>query len=433
MSQHSGIGSGLDRGLDSDQDRLNSLNLFGLRAAISAACIALVLSACGGGGGSGGDTPVFNNPPAPPPSGPPAVSTTPAFSNLSFSAPVALRQAPADNSSWYLVEQAGRILRFDNDESTTTSTVFLDITARVRNNTSETGLLSMAFHPNFPAMPQVYVFYTTNGALRSRIAEYRLNAAADALDPGTETVLIEVPQPQTNHNGGDLAFDQQGNLLISFGDGGGAGDPGENAQNTNNLLGTVVRIDVDGPAPYGIPTDNPFASTASCQLAAGSEPCAEIYAWGLRNPWRMTVDTVSGNVWLADVGQNDWEEVNRIELGSNYGWNDREGANCFDPPSNCADTFAEPVAQYPHSEGQSITGGYVYRGTEISGLSGFYVYGDFVSGRLFATSVDAQPTETAIEIDDTDFNISTFGQDQSGELILVDYNNGSLHRLTPAP
>ncbi len=400
------------------------------RIPILAWLISAALAGCGGGGSSG--SPPVNVTPTPVPTVP-SVTTTPAFTALSFNAPVALRQAPGDNSTWYVVEQAGRIQRFDNDPNTTTSTTFLDISSQVNNLSSETGMLSMTFHPQYPATPTVYVLYSTNGTLRTRLSSFQLTTGGDVLDPASENVLIEVPQPQTNHNGGDLAFTLDGLLLASLGDGGGAGDPGENAQNTRNLLGTVIRINVDGPPPYGLPADNPFAASNRCQLTAQSSDCAEIYAWGFRNPWRISVDSLSGDLWLADVGQNDWEEVNRVSLGGNYGWNDREGAHCFDPPANCANNFAEPVAEYDHGQGQSITGGYVYRGSNIANLVGRYVFGDFVSGRLFAVDVDSTPTVTATEIGDTSFGISTFGRDQDGELYVVNYNNGSLHRLVDAP
>ncbi len=390
---------------------------------------ALAVSACGGGGSS--SSPPVNVTPPPAPSNP-SLSTTPVFTNLSFAAPVALRQAPGDNSRWFVVEQAGRILRFDNTAGVSTSEVFLDISSQVNNLSSETGMLSMAFHPDFPATPRVFVLYSTNGALRTRLAGFELLSGGDTLDPASETVLLEVPQPQSNHNGGDLVFSADGLLLASFGDGGGGGDPGENAQNTTNLLGAVVRINVDGTAPYDVPADNPFAGSNSCQLSGQADNCAEIFAWGLRNPWRMSVDSLSGDLWLADVGQNEWEEVNRVVLGGNYGWNDREGAHCFDPPANCADTFAEPVAEYDHSAGQSVTGGYVYRGTVITDLAGWYLFGDFVSGRLFAVEADAAPTEAALEVGDTSLSISTFGQDQDGELYVVNYANGSVHQVVDA-
>ena len=208
---------------------------------VTAFLLTGLLTGCGGGGSSSSPPISVTPPPAPVM---PMVTTSPAFPNLNFTAPVALRQAPGDNSRWFIVEQAGRILRFDNAATATTSEVYLDITTQVNNLSSETGLLSLAFHPQYPATPRIYVLYTTTGALRTRLASFELLTGTDVIDPASETVLLEVPQPQSNHNGGDLVFSAAGLLLASFGDGGGAGDPGENAQNTRNLLGSVVRIDV---------------------------------------------------------------------------------------------------------------------------------------------------------------------------------------------
>ena len=260
----------------------------------------------------------------------------------------ALRQAPGDSSQWYIVERRGRVHVFVNDAATTTTDVFVDISARVDASVSESGLLGMAFHPNYPATPEVFLSYTSGDPLTSRVSRVRLDASGTALDPASEEVLLQIAQPRSNHNGGDLAFGPAGLLYASFGDGGGGGDPGENAQNTTNILGTVLRIDVDAGAPYQIPSDNPFAGGGLCDLGSGTGECPEIYAWGLRNPWRMSFDSITGELWLGDVGQGDWEEVDRVVLGGNYGWNDREGAHCFDPPSACATNFQEPVSEYDH-------------------------------------------------------------------------------------
>lgn len=388
------------------------------------------VAGCGGGGGNG-------SPPSagttPPPVATPTLATERAFPNLTFNQPVALKQAPGDAATWYVVEQSGVVRAFANSPAASTSDPFVDITARVNDNFQEAGLLGMAFHPGFPTTPYVYLSYTGGGALTSFVARFELDGTGQALDAASEIVLLQIAQPQGNHNGGDLAFGPDGALYASFGDGGGSGDPGENAQDTTNLLGTIVRIDVDGAAPYEIPGDNPFAGAALCgQLPTGAQ-CPEIFAWGFRNPWRMSFDAVGGDLWLGDVGQGDWEEIDRVELGGNYGWNDREGAHCFDPPAGCADTFTEPVTEYDHSVGQSVTGGYVYRGTQIADLAGWYVFGDFVSGALFAVDANSQPTVGPEEVGDAGFNISAFGEDGDGELYLLNYSAGSVHRLTAAP
>lgn len=397
-----------------------------------------VLGACGGGGGGASIAPAPPIPPAPPPTPPvtmaPDVVATQVFPGLSFRRPVALKQAPADASRWYVVEQGGVIQAFDNDNSTVTQDVFLDISARVESTFSETGLLGMAFHPQFPATPEVYVSYNTSGAtLASVISRFQLDSTGLALDPASEEVLLRFDQPLNNHNGGDLAFGPTGLLFAAFGDGGGGGDPMENAQDTTNIFGTVIRIDVDSGSPYTIPADNPFASGGVCSAGSSSANCAEIYAWGFRNPWRMSFDDATASLWLGDVGQGDWEEINRVRLGGNYGWNDREGAHCFDPATNCATNFDEPVTEYDHSVGQSITGGYVYRGTDIAGLDGYYVFADFVSGVVLAVLADAQPTAVPEQIGDTGFNVSAFAVDVDQKLFLLNYGAGEVYQLQAAP
>lgn len=401
----------------------------------SMACVLLV-TACGGGGGSSIAPPT----PAPAPPTPPPTTTAPdveverLFPALSFSLPVALKQAPADDSRWYVVEKQGTVLAFDNDNAAATTDVFLDISSRVNSTLSETGLLGLAFHPQFPATPEVFVSYNGTGTpLTSVVSRFTLDNTGTALDPGSEEVLLLFEQPQSNHNGGDLAFGPNGLLYASFGDGGGGGDPDENGQDTTTIYGSVIRIDIDAPAPYGIPPDNPFASGGSCRQGFASANCAEIFAWGFRNPWRMSFDSATATLWLGDVGQGAWEEINRVTLGGNYGWNDREGAHCFDPATNCMLGFDEPVTEYDHSVGQSVTGGYVYRGTGVTDLSGFYVFGDFVSGQLFAVDADAQPTTAPDLIGNAGFNISAFAVDTNQELFVLDFGGGGVYRIVGAP
>ncbi len=397
--------------------------------------LALALTACGGGSGGESITPAPTPPPTTPPvTAAPDIAVNKVFPALSFSLPVALKQAPSDASRWFVVEKRGTVQVFDNSDATATTSVFLDISAQVNADRSESGLLGMAFHPQFPATPEVYVSYNATGpTLSSVIARFRLDASGLALDPASEEVLLRFDQPQSNHNGGDIAFGPTGLLYASFGDGGGGGDPDENGQDTSNLFGTVIRIDADGPAPYTIPSDNPFASGASCRQGAASSSCAEIFAWGFRNPWRMSFDASTAALWLGDVGQGAWEEIDRVTLGGNYGWNDREGANCFDPSVGCALGFEEPVTQYDHSLGQSITGGYVYRGTDIAGLAGWYVFADFVSGTLFAVAADAQPTVVPQTIGNAGFNVSAFAVDTDGKLFLLDYGAGEIYQVVAVP
>lgn len=401
---------------------------------VSVLCGLAFLSACGGSADGPATSSAPQPEPQPPPQHAPALELEQVFPNMSFSEPVALKQAPADSSHWYVVEKSGVVRVFANDQATSASDVFLDISSRVNDGFGESGLLGMAFHPAFPSTAEVYLSYTAGEvSLISTVSRFELDTSGLALDPASEEVLIRIPQPQGNHNGGDLAFGPTGLLYASFGDGGGAGDPGENAQDTSNLLGTIIRINVDGGTPYEIPGDNPFFGGALCVQGTSSADCPEIFAWGLRNPWRMSFDSATAALWVGDVGQADWEEVDRVVLGGNYGWNDREGAHCFDPPSACAMGFEEPVAEYDHTVGQSVTGGYVYRGSAMADLVDWYVFGDFVSGAIFAIPADGQPTVVPNQVADAGFNISAFAEDTDGELYALAYGSGTIHRLIAAP
>ena len=303
---------------------------------LAAACLA----ACGGSGGgdaldSGGDP--GGGTPQPPGDTTPQIAVADAFPALSFSQSTALKQAPGDASRWFVAEKSGVIRVFDNDPTADTSSVFLDISA-VTASSGEGGLLGFAFHPDFPATPEVYVSYTRAG-LVSYLSRFTTDLNGEAVDPDTEDVVLTVIQPASNHNGGDVHFGPDGLLYIGFGDGGGAGDPFANGQDNTTLHGSIVRIDVDVAGDYDIPPGNPNAANARCTQGSGSAPCPEIFAWGLRNPWRFSFDTVTGKLWAGDVGQNSWEEIDVIEVGENYGWNVREGAHCYSPPSGCATTF----------------------------------------------------------------------------------------------
>jgi uncharacterized repeat protein (TIGR03806 family) len=363
------------------------------------------------------------------------LATERAFPSLSFSSPILMLQAPGDGSRWFVVQQAGQVRVFANQASVASSQQFVDISARVVSG-GEEGLLGMAFHPNFPADPRVYLSYTspTNG-LTSRISEFRTRDGGATLDPTSEVVLLTVTQPESNHNGGNIAFGPDGFLYIGFGDGGGGGDQHGSIGNGQNLLtalGKLLRIDVNGTTgsvPYRIPAGNPYLSNPLCNGGSGTQSCPEIYAYGLRNPWRWSFDSGSGELWLADVGQNNTEEVDRITAGGNYGWRCYEGTNVYN--STCGPNIASsvpPIAQYSHSVGSSITGGYVYRGTAIPALVGRYVFGDFGSGRIWHIARDTAPTLTVSAGFDSGLSISSFGQGVDGELYLVNYG-GTLYRL----
>ena len=364
------------------------------------------------------------------------LATERAFPNLpAFASPILMQQAPRDASRWFVVEQGGTVRVFDNLAGVSSVRTFVDITARVVSG-GEQGLLGMAFHPNFPTDPRVYLSYTnaTDG-LVSRISEFRTRDGGATLDASSEVILLTVAQPATNHNGGNIAFGPDGFLYIGFGDGGSGGDPWGtigNGQNLLTTLGKLLRIDIGGATgavPYRIPAGNPFAGNPLCNGGTGTIACPEIYAYGLRNPWRWSFDSVSGELWLADVGQNAVEEVDRITAGGNYGWRCFEGTSVYN--ANCGPNAASsiaPIAQYNHTVGQSVTGGYVYRGTAIPALVGRYVFGDFVTGRIWHIARDTAPTLTVTTGFDSGLSIASFAQAIDGELYIVHYG-GTLYRL----
>ena len=395
------------------------------------AILGLLALANVGGCDGGGDVATMSPPPPPAPTG---IQITSVYPALAFTNAVLAIQAPGDDARWFVVEQAGRVLAFDNIDTVTATSELIDISARVQDG-GERGLLGMAFDPQFASNGRVYLYYTRdNGQLQSVLAAYTSADGGATLAPASETMLLTVDQPFDNHNGGHLAFGPDGMLYVALGDGGSSGDPQDNAQNTRKLLGKLLRIDVSGGTDYAIPTDNRWFGNARCTngVSAGAEECPEIHAYGLRNPWRFSFDGSTGDLWAGDVGQGDWEEVDRIVAGGNYGWRFREGAHCFNPPSGCptennGDALVDPDAEYDHGLGSSVTGGYVYRGTSIGSLLGRYVFGDFGSGRIFAHtpgSGDLAPEELL----DTTLSISSFGLGEDAEIYVVDYQGG-LYRI----
>ncbi len=346
-----------------------------------------------------------------------------------FSEPVKLLQAPGNASRWFVLEKAGRIKTLPVANPATTST-WLDLTGVV-DPTDEGGVLGMAFPPDYPATPQVYVYYTVSGSpLISVVSRFILDNVNAPVAP-VEQVLLTVNQPYTNHKGGDIAFGPDGYLYIGLGDGGSAGDPEDHAQDNTDLLGAMLRIDVRGvpfSERYRIPADNPFAGNPRCGPGANGQACPEIYAWGLRNPWRWSFDRQTGELWLADVGQNLWEEVDLLERGGNYGWRCREGLHDYDTSGCPAGGFIEPIAEYGHSVGQSITGGFVYRGSAIPGLAGQYVFGDYSSSwvaRLRDQGAGVFVREQLF----AGYTPSAFGEGVDGELYLADYSGGRIYKL----
>lgn len=409
------------------------------RRAIFAALAGALLGAAGCGGGNG-DTPTPPPAPAPPPPTTSAPALEHAFPALSFANPVAMLQAPGDNTRWFVVERGsgaaatGRVIVFPNNNAATPAqaTEFINLPV---NASGEGGLLGMAFHPDFPATPEVYLSYTRTGPssvqrpLTSVISRFLSRDGGATLDRASEEIILTLDQPFDNHNGGHIAFDAAGKLFIGFGDGGSANDPDGNGQNTNTLLGKMLRIDVDGvPATgknYAIPGDNPYA-------IAGGAP--EIYALGLRNPWRWSFDRDTGRLWLADVGQNMWEEVNIIERGGNYGWDLCEGAHRLGSTAPCASaSLIDPIAEYDHSGGNcSITGGHVYRGGAIAGLAGAYLFGDFCSGTIWTLRQQAGAAPLVEPAISSGLSVVSFGQSHDGEVYVVNLG-GTLHKVIAAP
>jgi len=345
----------------------------------------------------------------------PAVRFERAFPLLTFTSPVGLTSANDGTNRIFVVEQGGVIKVFENADTVTSARIFLDFTDSVTSG-GERGLLGLAFHPQYETNGYFYVNYTRQtDTLRTFISRFSVSANdPDSADPASQTVLLRVNQPYTNHNGGALEFGPDGFLYIGLGDGGSGGDPQNNAQNLSVLLGKILRIDVDttnGGLPYGIPPGNPFVGNMNGWRE-------EIYAYGLRNPWRFSFDPVTAFLWCGDVGQNTLEEIDLIERGKNYGWRIMEGTQCYNPSSGCDTTgLTLPIWDYERSLGGSVTGGYVYRGGAFPDLAGFYIYGDFVSGRIWALHYTSPDSLTNVPIDTMDaYSLSSFGIDEGGEL-----------------
>ena len=411
--------------------------------------VALLLAACGTA-----PTPAWQTPPVVSPSGsggtpvptasPAATSTAPGSDAPAtlpppvtavglelvaegLTSPLFAGHAGDGSGRLFVLEQAGRV-RVVRDGRLLPEP-FLDISGRISSG-GERGLLGIAFAPSFAADGRFFLDYTDRDG-NTVVSEFRApDPGSDRADAGSERVLLRIDQPFANHNGGALVIGPDGLLWIATGDGGSGGDPLDNGQSLDTLLGKLLRIDPRpaGGAPYGIPADNPFIGRAGAR--------AEIWAYGLRNPWRFSFDRTTGDLWIGDVGQNTIEEVDRWPSGSpagpNFGWRLMEASACFDPAEGCSrDGLVLPVAEYRHGPGCSITGGYVYRGTAVAGLAGTYLYADFCSGTIWGLeAAAARPTPRVLL--ESGLSVASFGEDEAGELYVVDLAGGRIFRVVEA-
>ena len=425
-----------------------------LRRGLLAALV--ILSGCSGGEGvTENPPPPGQNPPPPPPAatlsgldarptnttcvaperatGSTTIATERAFPNLRFqNQPVAMMQVKGDSSRWFVVERYGTVRVFENKEDVATTSMFVDLDARVESSCAECGLIGMAFHPDFPATPRVYLTYTTmERSLRgpnTHLSEFTSTDGGLTLDPDSERVILTIHKESDHHHGGRIEFGTDNLLYMSVGDGGSFRL--DNGQKLTTILGKMIRIDIrgtTGSALYRIPADNPFSdSTSLCNVdGTGPQNCPEIYAWGFRNPWRWSFDRETGDIWLGDVGESDVEEVNRVRRGGNYGWRCLEGTNDVSGKwvtgATCSTRkdLLPPIAEYPHTIGVAVSGGYVYRGKKIPGLVGRYVFGDFSSGRIWDIPNDTQPTMKMTGGLESGLKISSFAEDNDGELYIT--------------
>ncbi len=347
------------------------------------------------------------------------ISWPAAFSSLPrLATPSALFQLKGDNAYWYVLGQAGVINRFANQSGATSLTKVLDIQDRVSFDATETGLLGVAVHPQFASNRYVFLYYTgdnASGNLESRVARYKVNNDG-SFDKSSELILLRIDRPFSNHLGGDMAFGSDGYLYISSGDGGSGGDPYQNGQNTNVLLGKLLRIDVDntgGNLNYAIPADNPFVGQANTR--------AEIWAYGLRNPWRFSFDKTTGDLWLGDVGQSAWEEINLITRGGNYGWGDMEGNSCYSGRPNCSTAGKiKPIQAISQNTGAcSVIGGYVYRGSLYPAAYGKYFYSDYCVNNIQSITLGASNQVSLASHGSVSANPVAFAQDNNGELYVL--------------
>jgi glucose/arabinose dehydrogenase len=399
----------------------------GFRVAAIACALVAALGACSSEEPDATPTPSGSTPATTSPAAPAAFDLSKVRIRLSrfiggLDSPLFVATARDGSGLVYVVEQGGRILAVDG--SGRRRSTFLDISSRV-SCCGERGLLGLAFHPDFKSNRRFFVDYTDRNG-DTVIAEFRASSTTRA-DASSQRRLLHIDQPFANHNGGMLAFGPDGFLYIGMGDGGSGGDPQNNGQSLDTLLGKILRIDVDGGSPYSSPSDNPFAGRSGARR--------EIWDYGLRNPWRFSFDRATGAMFIGDVGQQEFEEIDvepKASGGRNYGWRQMEGSRCYTSGCSRSGKIA-PIAEYSHALGCSVTGGYVYRGSRYPTLNGAYFYADYCSGRIWALDAAAasRGTSRVRQLLDTGSSISSFGEDESGELFVCDLG-GTVYRLRAA-
>jgi glucose/arabinose dehydrogenase len=342
-----------------------------------------------------------------------------------FARPTFVTNAGDNSNRLFVLEKPGRIRVIK--AGLLVAQPYLDISSLVGSNSNEQGLLGLAFHPDFEKNGRFFVAYTAKNG-DNTVAEYKApDPASDFADAASGKVLFAVADQYPNHNGGMLAFGPDGYLYVSMGDGGSGGDPNGNGQNINSMLGKLLRIDVNSGSPYGIPATNPFASRTDARK--------EVWAYGLRNPWRFTFDRATGDLWMGDVGQDKYEEVDfqpaDSKGGENYGWNTMEGLHCYKPQTGCSQAgLVLPVFEYDHGQGCSVTGGYVYRGKAIAPLVGRYLFTDYCGDKLWATTRDSAGQFTTTEVGTVPSGVTSFGEDESGEVYFTVDQEGTVYKLT---
>lgn len=394
-----------------------------LRSAVVMVAVTALVAACGGGGGSGdggggsGDFGLDARK-APSLAFPIGAPFEVAYPGLSFGSPLVVASAPGDGGHLYVANQSGTVEVFERRDDVATKSVFLDIADRT-NADGEQGLLGFAFDPGYASNGYVYAYYTANttgSGDQEVVARYSANVAARTVDPSTEFELLRFDHSKfPNHNGGCIGFGPDGMLYIASGDGGSGGDPDNNAQDLGSMLGKIFRIRTDGT----IPSDNPFVGSPGAR--------GEIWAYGLRNPFRFSFDPVDGRLWVGDVGQDRYEEVDLVVKGGNYGWRKFEGNHVYKDSDPTPPDARAPVIEYDHGQGNSITGGVVYRGSRFPALAGKYLYGDFGSGTIWALTESGGTATSNVELG-TVGNVTSFGVDPDGEVLITAYD-GHLHRL----